>query len=585
MDDIEQKVYIEALLNARENGGKTFDKAVLGKVMGKYPELRKEAKSIAEIAKKLVEQHFPMDISVIDEKLMKLDPDAIKARNEVKKTQKKQTEDRKGTLVPLKNAIKGKVKVRLAPDPSKFPHFGHALNYTVNRMYADMYDGKVVLRFDDTNPSMVKPEYYEAIKEGIQWAGVKYDEEVRASQYIEEFYEVAKDLIIRKEFYVCTCDSEKFRELRESKISCPCRNLETNEQLSRFNEMLKGKYKSGEAVIRLIGNLHSQNNVMHDPVMMRIVDDQHPLLEKFYYVWPMYDFESSFLDFKLEITHILRSSEFGTMREELQAHLIKLFGGNVPEFFTYGRYNILGAPMKGSTIRELVNSKVVSGWDDIRLYTIQGLAKRGIQPEILADLIREKGTTLTNSTIDWSQVEKYNKRVLEKFALRMYYVQKPVKVHISNFDQKTINLDYHPDHQNLGKRKILIKKYIYIDGEDAKQLKTGIIIRLKDLFNIKILEINNEINAEYVGDDHSLPNLKKIHWVNHQAIPAEIQVPYLLERKKGEIDENSMLILNGLVEANAKTFKEETVTQFERVGYGKVRFVSDKVTGHIIHLL
>ncbi len=580
MDDIERKILIEALINAKEYDGKTNPKAVLGKLMGKYPEFRKEAKTIAPKVNKIISEKFPMDIEEVDNLLNELDPDALSKRQETVAEQKRVVEKTKGKLVDLPNAVEGKLVVRLAPDPSKYPHIGQLLNYTINSMYAEKYKGKIVLRFDDTNPAKVKPEFYRAIKEGMKWGGITWDIETRASEHIEEFYEVARTFINNGDFYVCTCEHEVMRKNREDMVECACRGTPTEKILEQFEQMLQGKLK--HAIIRLVGDMKSDNPVMRDPVMFRNVDEQHPMLDKFYAVWPTYDFESPYLDWKYKVTHILRSGEFGPMRQEQQSYIIKKLGGEVPVFFSYGRYNIKGCPLKGRVLRDLVERKVVTGWDDIRLFTVEGWKKRGIQPEVLKVLIRENGTTPKNSTIDWSVVERYNKKILEPKSMKIFGVRTPVKVSLDDPIDQLVELPFSPTSKQM--RSQHVSDIVYMDKDDADRLEKGDLIRLKDLINIEILGKGEEGIKAKVSEGKPNRNIKKIQWVA-EYVETDLLVPSLLEPKKNVIDEESLRSVKMYLEKSILLIEGENYYQIERVGYAKLTVSKNAVNGHIIHLI
>ena len=421
----------EVLLNAYLHNGKADVGSVMKKLMGTNPELRARSKEVIEIVKELVSDINQKNIDEITNLLNEKYPGAIEAAKASKREKKQQ----KRELPELPNAIKGKVVLRYAPDPSKYPHIGHALNYMINELYREKYNGKAILRFDDTNPQKVALEYYEAIKDGMEWIGCKWDKEVKASENIEHFYDLGRSFIEKGQFYVCTCSAEKMKEYREKKKECECRSRTIEENLELYDKMINGEVAPGKGVVRLKGDMTSKNSVMRDPVMFRIIDPTqypHPIVGDKYWLWPTYDFESSVLEHELGITHVLRSAEFGKMRIELQSYLIGLLGGKPPVFHQYSRFNITGAITKGREIRELVEKKIVEGWDDIRLVTISGLRKRGIVPEVIRDLVLEIGITAKNATITWEKIEAFNRRRLDATAPRLFAVIKPIKLRVKN---------------------------------------------------------------------------------------------------------------------------------------------------------
>ncbi|MCE7735304.1 MAG: glutamate--tRNA ligase [Candidatus Heimdallarchaeota archaeon] len=582
-NDTQNLIKVQVLLNAKLYKGKPNEKAILGKLLGKHAELRSQAVEVKTLITEIFEEIKDWTADQISKELIVLDPDAENTHNLQKKKQVKRRKEQKKELPELKNAVKGKFVVRYAPDPSKYPHLGQGMNFLVNRIYADKYDGKVILRFDDTNPAIVQKKYYDAIKEGLLWLGATWDEEINASDYIDEFYDITKDWIEKGYLYVCTCDGELVKSNRENSIACDHRSYSTTKNQEEFDKMLSQEYKSGDAIVRLMGDLNTDNMVMRDPAMLRIVSDEHPLLDKFYPVFPMYDFESAFLEYKMGITHVIRSGEFGTMRQELQSTLIKKFGGKVPEFFSFGRFNIQGSPTKGRVIRELVETGVVLGWDDIRLVTLAGMKKRGLHPNTARLIIQEAGLTSKNTQIAWQTVEAKSKELLEPISKRYFFIPNPIKVIVENCEKQSFELPIHPDHPEFGVRDFNITGEFYLSKDDTDKFKEGSMIRLKDLFNIKITKIESDkILSEFAGNDIKAAK-KKLQWITQDFIPGKLDVPELLQKTKKEINSDSMGSTEGFFESSISQINEDDIIQLERVGYAKIKIEDEKITGHIIH--
>ena len=345
--------------------------------------------------------------------------------------------------------------------------------------------------------------------------------------------------------------------------------------------MLTGEIKKGEGVIRLKGVLGSNNLNMRDPVMFRISDVKHPFVDEKYRVWPLYDFESAFFEMKYNITHVIRSGEFGQMREELQTYLIELMGGSKPEFISFGRFNIQGSPTSGRVIRELVNEGVVSGWDDLRLLTLQALKRRGIHPKTAKLLIEEASITAKNSTIAWVTLESISRSLLDETARRLYMVIDPLMVEIGGIKDGNIELPFHPEIKDYGVRKMNITKRVYISSEDLV-FKEGDIVRLKDFCNIKIIKIGEKIHADFVSKE-IIKGVAKIQWVNDDFKEIKLLDPKLLYPVKNEIDKNSMKTTFGYVENNILKLKSDMIVQFERIGFAKLQNIDNEITGHFIH--
>ncbi len=582
--DLEKEIRVELLINAKSFNGSPNPKSILGKLLPRFPELKSQTKDIMNIAIKITKTEFPKSIEEIESLLEKLDPLALNRDKSRKEESKIKSKERKENLVELNNVKTGDFRARYAPDPSKFPHLGHAIHYKINSMYATKYQGEVNLRFDDTNPTKVKLEYYDAIKEGLNWAKSAWKEEVRASLFLDDMYEVARSLLKTQKFYVCSCSKDKMKEQRDLGIRCTCPEEMVQSQLNQFEDMVKGKYPENSLVIRMFGKMDSENQVMRDPVMFRIIHASHPALEKSYFLWPLYDFESSYMDHKLKTTHVIRSGEFGTMRQELQSQIINLLGGPIPEFFSYGRYNIIGSPTKGREIRELVENKVVDGWDDIRLVTIAGLKRRGISPDILEPLIREKGTTPKQTNILWSDIVNFNRTILSPKSRHFFAVRKPTKIHIIEFQSKKLILDYNQENDKLGKRTILATPNLFIDVEDDKLLKLGNTFRLKDLANVTVSKITKSVIQVKISDDQSInTRMPKIQWVPEKNFKGEILVPEPLIDKNGNLQEDSLKQIEIYFEDNISSLKDDEIVQLERIGFAKLSFREDRVYGHIIH--
>ena len=575
----------EVLINAYTHNGKADVGSVMKKVLGSNPEYRSKSKEVLAIVKKLVAEVNQLPYERITQLLQQEFPGSIQQLEEKKKTK---TQEKKRGLPDLPQAETGKVVLRYAPDPSKYPHIGHALNYMINELYREKYKGKAFLRFDDTNPQKVATEFYDAIRDGMEWVGCKWDKEIIASTKMELFYDYAKTLISNSHLYVCQCDIDTMRKNREQMVECSCRNRSVEENLELFDQMVEGHIPVGVAVVRLKGDMRSKNAVMRDPVMFRLIDPQktpHPIVGDKFWLWPTYDFESSVLEKELGITHVLRSAEFGTMRIELQSYLITLLGGHPPVFHQYSRFKITGAITKGREIRELVERGIVTGWDDIRLVTISGLKNRGIVPEVIKDLVLEIGITATNATIDWKKIETFNRRHLDETAPRLFAALDPIRIKVDNSPVSNIVLRYHPTNDSLGERTLSLGDVFHISRSDISSLSLGDVFRLKDLFNVRITNITDTIvEVDYAGKE-LIPNTRKVQWVpESHALSLEYTIPHSLINPDGSINESSLELRNGVIEDSITAFEEGSLFQLERIGFAKLNKRRDRVIYmHEIH--
>lgn len=574
MDEETKKIiYKEALTNAYIYGS-TNTKIVISKIMAAYPELRKEARTILPEIDKVVSTINSLSSEDIRAKMEMNYPEIVE---ELAK------EEEKEFLDDLPNAKKGKVKVRYPPEPSKHPHIGQLLSFCINHLIAEKFDGKTVLRFDDTNPEKVKKEYYESFREAINWLGLQLDEEVRASDYMNVYYDKAKELIKKNEAYVCFCTREKMSKLRNEEKKCECNLNQTVEQnLAFFEKLVSGNYKTGESVVRLKGEMDSPNAVLRDPVLLRLSDAKHCIQEEKYVLWPMYDFESPIMEHITGVTHVLRSQEFGKMRQELQSLIAKKLNLNVPEFYQYSRYNIRGSTTKGREIRKLVEENVVSGWDDIRLMTYQALRKRGIQPQTFIEIVKTLGATKSITNIDWSLIASINRKILHPQANHYFFVDNPIELKFKTAIDENIAIPLHPEDKARGTRILEISDRVFISGQDAKFLKMNTMIRLKDLFNIKIVE--KIADSKWLIERKSgelLSNLPKVQWVSDY-IPVEIIKPEMLYLNN-RINKDSLKLISGYGEKNLLRTKENEIIQLERFGFVKINEKNKKIKMNYIH--
>ena len=332
MMDIERIAKKYALLNAVKYNGKANLKAVIGKVMA---EVKKEAKDIVPIIKRIVEEVNSMSLEEQKKEIEKL---GIKI--EEKKKEKKK-------LPPLPNAKKGEVITRFPPEPNGYLHIGHAKAAFIDYEYACMYDGIFILRFDDTNPINEKKEYYDAQKEDLKWLGIEWDKEYRTSDNLPKHYELAKKLLEEGNAYICTCSEEEIKKNRREMRECKCRN-ESELDWKDFIKMEEGK-----AVLRLKGDMKSQNTAMRDPVLFRIIEHPHPIHGTRFRIWPTYDFYGAIEDSLSGVTHPFRSKEY-ELRDEVYFYLLDLLGLRKPYLMEFSRLEIRGMPVSKRKIKPLI---------------------------------------------------------------------------------------------------------------------------------------------------------------------------------------------------------------------------------------
>jgi len=554
--DLEKLALKWALKNAVDHDGKAMLGPVIAKILGEKPDLKAEIEKVKKAADEAVRKVNEMSLEDQRKLLENIAPELLEA---------KKAEEKK--LPPLPGAEKGRVVTRLPPEPSGYMHIGHAMSGFLNYLYAKMYDGKIWLRFEDTDPRKVKLEYYESFRRGYKWLGIEWDYEKNNSDDMELFYKYAEQLIKLGKAYVCTCSVEKIRRLRAAGEECEHRNRGIDENLHLWNEMLAGAFREGEAILRLVGDMKSKNTTMRDPALFRVIDHPHPLTGDKYKVWPLYDFAVSIEDHLCGVTHVLRTSEFA-LRDELQNYIRSLLGMKNPIYIEYSRFEFKGTPVSKRKLRALIETGIASRWDDPRFPTIDGIRRRGILPEAIKEFtITQTGFSYAKREYDWSLLFAINRRLLDPKARRLFFTPNPVKLLVEGSPKISVDVPYHPDNRELGSRKIEADGEFYISGEDFEEMKVGDILRLKYLMNLKILEKKREhVRAEFLSRE-PMKNIKIIQWVPvDEAVRIRVMVPDILY-VNDEVNPNSLKIVNGFGEREVEDVRVDEIVQFERFGF------------------
>lgn len=554
---IEEIILKWALKNAIDHGGRALERAVLSKIIREEQSLKSKIKEIIPLAEAIIRKVNSMSIEEQKSLLEEIAPELME--------REKKIEEKK--LPPLPNAVKGKVVTRLPPEPSGYMHIGHAMSGLLNYLYAKMYDGMVWLRFEDTDPRKVELEYYESFRKGYRWLGIIWDKEKNNSEDIELFYDYAEKIIELGKAYVCFCTLEKIKFLRREGLACEHRSQEIDENLKYWKKMLEGKFREGEAVLRLVGDMRSQNTTMRDPAIFRIVKRPHPIVGEKYCVWPLYDFAASIEDGVCGITHILRTSEFA-LRDELQNYIRDLIGMNNPVYLEYARFEFKGTPVSKRKLRAVIEAGLAEGWDDPRFPTIEGLKRRGILAEAIKEFtLTQTGFSYSKREYDWSLLHAVNRRILDPVTRRFFFVPNPIKLVVEGLEAGEVIIPFHPTNKSLGVRKISYTNEIYISSLDAKNMKSGDIIRLKYLANVKIVEISKDkIESVWISGG-AAQNTPIIQWVpssKFHDVRVLIPGPLYVD---GEINPESLKIVEGYAEENIEDVKVDEIVQFERFGF------------------
>jgi len=543
LEDIVRK---HVLKNAYDYG-KASAGSVVGKVIAEYPDAKKDMKKTMILINKIIGEVSTFSKATMEKEMQKYE-------YVEKKEEKKE--------LALPNAVKERVVTRFPPEPSGYPHIGHAKAAFLNYEAASVYNGKMILRFDDTNPEKESEEYVDAIKNGLQWLGIKWEKETYTSDNMQEIYGYLEKLLNNGKAYVCTCVQDDISRGRTEGKTCACRDLSKKETIERWKEMLEGKYKQGQALVRYAGDMESLNTVMRDPALARIMTAKHYRQGDKYMIWPSYDFAVVVLDHLEGITHPMRSKEY-ELRNEFYYALFTDLGFEKPELIEFSRLAIKNAPISKRLITPLVKEGKVSGWDDPRLPTLEGLKRRGVLPEAIKNFVLSLGLSKSESEPGWELLLSENRKLLDPEAKHYFFVRGAVLLKVKGLKKKA-KLKMHPK-KNLGSREVSVSEKIYISWDDADKLKRGEVFRLKDLCNVKLVKKQaKEIEGE-IAEDKMVP--KKIQWVaDNDKILCRILIPHDL-LTDGEYNPESLEEAKGYCEKACGKLKVGDIIQFERFGF------------------
>ena len=543
------------LRNAVAHGGKTRGDIILAKILGRYPKYRSQARDVlAEIT------------DIVDE-INKMP--AERQRSELEALGGLQAPRRSASsnqtisdmLPPLEN-VKDGVVTRFPPEPSGYPHIGHAKAALINEGYAARYGGKKILRMDDTNPEGERLEYYAAIKVGLDWLGIKYDTIKNTSDDMDLLYSKGTILMESGRAYVCLCRKDAISRNRREGIACRCSKADPSDVLDRWERMFT-RYKPGDAAARYRGDMGSANTVMRDPVIFRILDARHPLTLDRYRVWPSYDLAVSVEDSVDGVTHALRSKEY-ELRNELYRSILAALGMRIPEVAEFSRLEFEGMPVSKRVLRPLIEDQKVAWYDDPRLPTLEAMKRRGIRPEAIRMFIASLGFTKSNTMAPFDALEAFNRRVVDASSVRLHMVRNPREIHVSGIPKSPIHLTNHPT-LDLGSRTLAPEDVLFLPGDDVDEMRPGMHIRLMGLGNVRISDTGGCLRAEYVGD--RMAGYPIIQWVP-QNVAHRIKLIIVDSLfRDGRFNEESLIEEDVLVEPQFLMIPNDAEIQFVRFGY------------------
>ena len=526
----------------------------------------------------------------------------------------------------LKNGMpKEHLRFRFPPEPNGYLHIGHTKAIGISFGLGEKYNAPVNLRFDDTNPTKEEQEYVDAIKRDITWLGYQWANELYSSDYFQQLYDWAVQMIKDGKAYVDSQSSEAMAEQKGTPTqvgtNSPFRNRSVEENLDLFTRMKNGEFPAGTHVLRAKIDMEDPNMLMRDPIMYRIMHAHHHRTGNDWCIYPMYDWTHGESDYIEQISHSLCSLEFKPHRklydwfkEQVYDYSSKEFP-LIPKQREFARLNLSYTIMSKRKLLKLVEEGVVSGWDDPRMPTISGLRRRGYTPNSIKHFIDRVGVAKRDNVIDVSLLEFCVREDLNKTAPRVMAVLDPVKVVITNYPEdkeEWLEAENNPEDESAGIRKVPFSREIYIEKEDFKEnagskffrLTLGGEVRLKNAYIIKAEDVVKDANGNILeiyctySEDTSKKVKGTLHWVSiKHAITAEVREYDRLFMDEAPdshpdkdfmefINPNSLKIINAFVEPSLADTKVGEQFQFQRLGYFNVdddstsdRLVFNKTVG------
>jgi glutaminyl-tRNA synthetase len=518
----------------------------------------------------------------------------------------------------LKDGLpKNKLRFRFPPEPNGYLHIGHTKAIGISFGLGETYNAPVNLRFDDTNPTKEDQEYVDAIKEDIFWLGYKWDKEVYSSDYFEQLYTWALQMIKEGKAYVDSQSSEAIAIQKGTPTqpgqNSPFRNRSVEENLALFEQMKNGEFKAGTHVLRAKIDMKHVNMLMRDPLMYRILHADHHRTGSTWCIYPMYDWAHGESDYLEQISHSLCSLEFKPHRDLYDWFKNIVFNYKkdslplIPKQREFARLNLSYTIMSKRKLLKLVEDNVVSGWDDPRMPTISGLRRRGYTPTSIRNFVEKVGVAKRDNIIDVSLLEFCVREDLNKKAARMMAVLDPIKLVIQNYpegNEEWLEAENNPEDESAGSRTVPFSKNLYIERDDFKEeanskyfrLSLGKEVRLKNAFIVKaervvkdengtILEIHCSYDPKSLSGSGTPESLRKVkgtlHWVSiKHALEVEVREYdrlFLHEAPDSQTEDfstfvnpNSLKLRTAFVEPHIKDARVGTQFQFQRIGYFNV---------------
>lgn len=514
--------------------------------MANEEELRSKAKEIGPLAGKIVAQ---VNALSAEEQASEMKKYGVEVEEKKPKAKEVGLQELPGTH---ENIV-----LRFAPNPSGPLHIGHSRAAVPNAEYVKRHNGKLILRIEDTDPKRVFEPAYEMIPEDLAWLGINPDEIIYQSDRFEIYYDYARQLIEKGAAYMCTCDGATFKELKDNCKPCPCRDNSVEENLALWEKF--DTMQAGEAVLRVKTDINHKNPAIRDWVAMRLVDEEHPRMGTKYRIYPMMNFSVSVDDHLMGMTHVLRGKDH-LANSEKQKYLYDHMEWDLPEFIHYGRLKMEDIALSTSKAMAGIEDGTYSGWDDPRLGTLRAIARRGIDPRTIYNLITEIGVKMADSAISWKKIYGLNRNFVEPIANRYFFCEEPVEVSVNGYEDGDVTIErpLHADHMDRGNRLLSFDGSAYI----AKADYADGLFRLMDAVNVEIA--GEDVNYHSTSFEEARDvKARIIQWV-----PTKENV-----NVKIVMDDAS--VKTGLGEIALNDLEVGDIVQFERVGFARLDEIKD----------
>ncbi|EEB13371.1 prolyl-tRNA synthetase, putative [Pediculus humanus corporis] len=491
-----------------------------------------------------------------------------------------------GKFVDLPGAEKGKVVVRFPPEASGYLHIGHAKAALLNQYYKELFDGKLIMRFDDTNPDKEKADFEKVILEDVSLLQIKPDKFSHTSDYFDVMLEMCTKLLENGKAYVDDTDPEIMKQEREQRVESKNRNNSKEKNFKMWKEMVEGTEVGKKCCVRAKIDMESDNGCMRDPTIYRCKTEPHPKTGLKYKVYPTYDFACPIVDSIEGVTHALRTMEYHD-RDEQFYWFIDVLNLRKPYIWEYSRLNMTNTVLSKRKLTWFVDNKIVESWEDPRLPTVRGVVRRGLTVEGLKQFIIAQGSSRSVVQMEWDKIWAFNKKIIDPIAPRYTALKESetVKVNVLDAKEETLTVNKHPKNPELGSKTVVTGPKIFIEAADAIRLRESENVTFINWGNLKIKKINRNndggiasVDAETNLQDTDFKKTLKITWLaeSNDLTPVEILFyDHIITKSvlgkdedfKQYVNYNSKKSVKYIGDENLKNLKVGDIIQLQRLGY------------------